>query len=151
MDVVDAVRQLLEQIVRGVPGVRGAMVASVDGFSLGHSIAVDPASPVPPTDPAALAAMTASILGIANRMTGAVGPAPVAETTMSSPDGHVVVIRIGDVAALTVLARTTTDVMRVRLVSRELVPAIERVIRSLTPTDPGTTGTGTTETRTSRR
>jgi uncharacterized protein len=146
MDVVDANRQLLEQIVSGVPGVRGAIVATVDGFSLGHSIPYDPASPVPPTDPAALAAMTASILGIANRMTGAVGPAPVAETTMSSPDGHVVVIRVGDFAALTVLARTTADLMRVRLVSRELVPAIERVIRSLT-----TTETGTTDTRTSRR
>jgi uncharacterized protein len=135
MDVVDANRQLLEQIVGGVPGVRGAIVATVDGFSLGHCLPYDPSSPVPPTDPAALAAMTASIMGIANRMTGAVGPAPVAETTMSSPDGHVVVIRIGELAALTVLARTTADLMRVRLVSRELVPAIERVIRSVEPTD----------------
>jgi uncharacterized protein len=140
MNLVEANRQLLEQIVSGVPGVRGAIVATVDGFSLGHSIPDDPASPVPPADPAALAAMTASLLGIANRLTGAVGPAPVGEATLSSPHGHVVVSRVGELAALTVLAHTTADLERVRLVSRELVPAIERVITSLAPTDTTTTG-----------
>lgn len=146
MDVVEANRQLLEQMVIAVPGVRGAVVATVDGFSLGHCLPDDPQSPVPPADPDAVAAMTASILGIANRMIGAVGPTPVGETTMSSPDGHVVVLRVGELAALTVLARTTADLMRVRVVARELVPALERLLRSsmTTTPDPDPTNAGTT-------
>lgn len=131
IDVADANRRLLEQLVAGIPGVRAAVVATVDGFALGHCVTDDPTAPVRSPDPDAVAAMTASVLGIANRMTGCVGTAPTGETTMSSSDGHVVLLRVGDLAALTVLTRASADLMRVRLVARELVPGLERLISSL--------------------
>jgi uncharacterized protein len=138
IDVVEATRHLLEQMVRGVPGVRGAIVATVDGFSLGHYLLPDPASDEP-TDPDALAAMTAAALGIATRLTATVGVTPLSEATMSSADGHVLMLRVGDLAAMTVLTRVHADLTRVRLVARELAPGVERLLRSIAPVPAGTT------------
>ena len=119
-------RYLLDQLVQGVPGVTGALVASVDGFALASSIPVD----LPSTDAAGLAAMSAAALGVSNRLVGAVGREPAGELTLRSPSGHVVVCRIANVAALTVLTDASTDVQHVTAVSRMVTDGIERMLRS---------------------
>ena len=128
-EIAASMRYLLDQLVSGIPGVSGALVASVDGFSLAESL--PPRGPHGPThvDPAGLAAMSAAALGVANRMVGAVGVEPVRETTLHSPSGYVIVHRVGSVAALTVLAGPAVDVARVHLVARELANGVERLLR----------------------
>ena len=105
-EIIGSMRYLLDQLVEGIPGVVGALVASVDGFALASNVPVD----LPSTDAAGLAAMSAAALGVANRLVGAVGREPAGEVTLRSPSGHVVVCRIANVAALTVLTDATTDV-----------------------------------------
>ena len=98
-EIIGSMRYLLDQLVEGIPGVVGALVASVDGFALASNVPVD----LPSTDAAGLAAMSAAALGVSNRLVGAVGREPAGELTLRSPSGHVVVCRIANVAALTVL------------------------------------------------
>ena len=128
-EIAASMRYLLDQLVSGIPGVTGALVASVDGFTLAEH--VPPHGPNGPAqvDPAGLAAMSAAALGVANRMVGAVGTEPVRDATLHSPSGYVVVHRVGSMAALTVLAEPDVDVARVHLVARELANGIERLLR----------------------
>ena len=128
-ETVAAVRFLLDQIVTGVPGVSGAIVSTVDGFAVADRL-VPPATSArgAPTDAAALAAMTAAIGGLANRMVAALGDQPASELTASSASGHVFVCRVGTVATLTVLAGTSAVVDDVRLVAREAAAGLARLL-----------------------
>jgi predicted regulator of Ras-like GTPase activity (Roadblock/LC7/MglB family) len=123
--MIGSMRYLLDELVQGVPGVVGALVASVDGFALASSVSLD----LPTTDAAGLAAMSAAALGVSNRLVGAVGHEPANEVTLRSPAGHVLVYRIGDVAALTVLTDASIDVEHVKVGSRMVADGIERLLR----------------------
>jgi uncharacterized protein len=127
-DTVAAVRFLLDQIVTGVPGVSGALVSTVDGFAVAERLVLPPSSVGgAPTDAAGLAAMSAAILGIANRMLAALGDQPATELTASSRTGHVVVCRVGTIAALTVVAGPTSNVADVEVVAREVASGLNRL------------------------
>ena len=128
-EIAASMRYLLDQLVSGIPGVIGALVASVDGFTLAQNVPPHGPHGPAPVDPAGLAAMSAAALGVANRMVGAVGAEPVREATLQSPSGYVVVHRVGPVAALTVLAGADVDIARVHVVARELANGIERLLR----------------------
>ena len=117
-------RYLLDGLVQDVPGVVGALVASVDGFALASNVPVD----LPSTDAAGLAAMSAAALGVSNRLVGAVGREPASEVILRSPAGHVLVYRIADVAALTVLTDASIDVEQLSVVSRDLANGIEQLL-----------------------
>jgi uncharacterized protein len=125
-EIIGSMRYLLDQLVQGVPGVMGALVASVDGFALASNVPND----LPSTDAAGLAAMSAAALGVANRLVGAVGREPASELALRSPSGHVVVCRIANVAALTVLTDASVDVEQLRVVAREVTDGVAQVLRN---------------------
>jgi predicted regulator of Ras-like GTPase activity (Roadblock/LC7/MglB family) len=128
-ETVAAVRFLLDQIVTGVPGVSGALVSTIDGFAVADRLVLPPPSAgAAPTDAAGLAAMTAAFLGIANRMVAALGQHPAAELTASSAAGHIVVCRVGSVAALTVVCGTTSNLGDVEVVAREVASGLARLL-----------------------
>jgi predicted regulator of Ras-like GTPase activity (Roadblock/LC7/MglB family) len=124
-EIVGSMRYLLDQLVRGVPGVIGALVSSIDGFALASEV---PAG-LPSTDAAGLAAMTAATLGVSHRLVGAVGRQPVGEVSLRSPAGEVLIFRIANVAALTVLADAASDVARLHHAAREVAHGVERLLR----------------------
>ena len=118
-------RYLLDELVQGVPGVVGALVASVDGFALASNVPLD----LPSTDAAGLAAMSAAALGVSNRLVGAVGREPANEVTLRSPAGHVLVYRIANVAALTILTDASIDVERLHAAAAGVTHGVEQLLR----------------------
>jgi predicted regulator of Ras-like GTPase activity (Roadblock/LC7/MglB family) len=131
----DSIRHLLDHLVRGVPGVTGAIVATADGFVVAHHL------PMPPpgattnrADPAGLAAMTAAVLGLGDRLAAAVGAAPSDGIVVRSSDGHVVVHRVAAVGGLAVLTGRDADLDRVQRVAGEIVDGVRRVLSA--PTSP---------------
>jgi predicted regulator of Ras-like GTPase activity (Roadblock/LC7/MglB family) len=142
-EIVASMRYLLDQVVTGIPGVTGAIVASVDGFAIADHL---PSSPVgypglgtAAVDAAGLAAMSAAMVGVSNRMVGVVGPEPVRHVTLHSPSGYVLVHRVANVAVLTITADDHVDVERVHLVAREVANGVERLLRgALTSARAGT-------------
>lgn len=117
---VDAtMRQLVDHVVDGVPGVTGALIASVDGFVLASRLPT-----VVEYDESALAAMSAAMLGLANRLVRLGGPAAVDVSHHVSAQAQISVFAVGGSAALTIIATCDADASRIDRVGREVAQGL---------------------------
>ena len=117
---IDAtMRQLVDHVVDGVPGVTGALIASVDGFVLASRLPT-----VVEYDESALAAMSAAMLGLSNRLVRLGGPAPVDVSHHHSAQAQVSVFAVGTSAALTIIATDAADASRIDRIGREVAQGL---------------------------
>jgi predicted regulator of Ras-like GTPase activity (Roadblock/LC7/MglB family) len=123
---IDAsMQQLVDHLVDRVPGVMGALVSSADGFVLASRLVDDH-----DVDAPAVAAMSASALGLANRLVQLTGDATAAWSHQRSSDGQVFVFAIADgVAVLTVLATVDADPEQLRQVGHEIDIGLQQLFR----------------------
>ena len=119
--VRDSVRQLVDSVVDGVPGVTGAVIASADGFVVAARIPAGLS-----LDAAALAAMSAATLGLANRLVAAAGSTSVRTVVQRSDDAQVFVFGAGTSAALTVLADARADATLIERIGIEIADGLAR-------------------------
>jgi predicted regulator of Ras-like GTPase activity (Roadblock/LC7/MglB family) len=123
-EIEASLHQLLDQLLRRVPGVSGGLVASVDGLVL--------AAELPPGtgfDPASIAAMSAATLALSNRLVQVTGSAPITWSHQRSNDGQVFVFGISHVAVLTVLAEPAASPSMIQYVGTDAGRGIERLFR----------------------
>lgn len=118
-----SMRRLIDHVVDRVPGVLAAVVSSNDGFVLAHRLHASAGS-----DAAAVAAMSAAVLALSNRMVQLTGRAPIGSCHQRSSDGQVFVFAIGEVAVLTILATSGADPLQIGAVGRELTLGLVRAI-----------------------
>jgi predicted regulator of Ras-like GTPase activity (Roadblock/LC7/MglB family) len=119
----DSMLRLIDRVVGEVPGVSGAMVSSADGLVL--------ASRVPRRlglDPRTIAAMSAAVLGLSNRLVQLTGRSPASFSHQRSDDAQVFVFGIGGVAVLTVLADPSANPTQVQRLGHEVVVALDQLI-----------------------
>lgn len=123
-DVTASMHQLLDLVVGPVPGVVGAVVASADGFVLAARL---PAGPT--ADAASVAAMSAALLGLSNRLVQSVAPGPSKVAELRSEAAHGYLFAVAHAATLTVLATPESERTQVMAVGRELTSGLLRLLR----------------------
>ena len=98
-------RAILNSLVRSIPGVIGAAIATADGRSVAHSdqLAHD----------AGRSAMIAATMGLAGQLIGVVGGRQLEDVVVRSDTGFVIVYAVGNEGVLTVLARPSTNLHHV--------------------------------------
>jgi len=120
---IDAsMHRLIDHVVDHVPGVLGALVSSVDGLVLASRVTHSTGH-----DAAAMAAMSAAVLGLSNRLVQLMGAAPTSFSHQCSTDGQVFVFGISTVAVLTVLADPTAQPAQIQSVGREIGLGLEHL------------------------
>ena len=125
MTAIDAsMHHVIDHVVDRVPGVTGALVSSADGLVLASRITRETA-----LDAAAIAAMSAALLGLSNRLVQLMGDAPASFAHQRSDDGQVFVFGISKVAVLTVLADPSAHPAQIQIVGREIGLGLERLFR----------------------
>ncbi len=125
MTEIDAsMHQLIDHVVDRVPGVLGALVSSADGLVLASRVTHSTG-----LDAAAIAAMSAAVLGLSNRLVQLMGAAPASFSHQRSTDGQVFVFGISKVAVLTVLADPTAEPAQIQSVGREIGIGLARLFR----------------------
>jgi uncharacterized protein len=92
---------LLDGLVADVPGVRGAILASVDGFGLARSSTV--------ADEAAHPAMLAAAVGLAHQLVALGAGSSLRQLVVDHDGGLLLIWPIGDQRVLAVLAATTVE------------------------------------------
>lgn len=125
-DIVASMHQLLDHVVGHVPGVVGAVVSSADGFALASRLPADST-----TDAAALAAMSAALLGLSNRLVQSIAPQPSRVAELRSDGAHGYVFAVAHAASLTVLATATSDRSQIIAVGREVTAGLLRLLRGV--------------------
>jgi predicted regulator of Ras-like GTPase activity (Roadblock/LC7/MglB family) len=97
---------LLDELVATVDGVRGAVLASVDGFGVARNCAM--------SDEASHPAMLAAAIGLAHQLVVMGGGSRLRQFVVDHDGGLMLVWPIGDQRVLAVLATRTVDQRRVR-------------------------------------
>lgn len=115
---------LVKQWAEEVPGVTHAVVVSLDGLQLASSGTVD-------RDLGdQLAALTAGLLSMANQCGDLLGLGGTEYLTIRQPAGHLLFMRIGDVAGLAVAAGAKADL---RVLAFQMTQFVGSVGHALTP------------------
>jgi predicted regulator of Ras-like GTPase activity (Roadblock/LC7/MglB family) len=125
-DVTASMHQLLDHVVGHVPGVVGAVVGSADGFSLAARLPATSAM-----DAASLAAMSAALLGLANRLVQSIAPAPSRVAELRSDGAHGYVFAVAHAATLTVLTTPEADRPQILAVGHEVTNGLLRLLRGI--------------------
>jgi predicted regulator of Ras-like GTPase activity (Roadblock/LC7/MglB family) len=123
-EIEPAMGQLIDHVVDHVPGVSGAIISSADGFVLASRL---PASAS--IDPSAVAAMSAAILGLSDRLVRLTGAAPAASSHQRSDDGQVFVFGISRIAVLTILTGPGADAPQIQAIGHEVGAGLQRLFR----------------------
>lgn len=116
--------QVLDHLVKHVPGVVGALVSSADGFVLAANLPDES-----DIDPAGLGAMSSAALALSNRLLQTVGDAPAAIGHHRSADGQVLILPIAHLAVLTMLTTVGADAEQLTAVGREATGGLQRLFR----------------------
>jgi hypothetical protein len=112
-----AVRGELAALLQRVPGVRGSVVAGVDGLLITHDL---PAG----AEPHDMAALAATTYGLGRQCGYALRQGPFRDTTIRSLRGYFTVYAVGERALLAVLGDDGLNVARLHLEAR---PVTERI------------------------
>ena len=124
-DIDVSMRHVIDHVVDHVPGVLGVLVGSVDGRVLASRITRNTGF-----DTASIAAMSAAVLGLSNRLVQLTGDAPASFSHQRSNDGQVFVFGISTIAVLTVLTDSTAAPAQIQLVGQDVGRGLERMFRS---------------------
>ena len=124
-DLTAAMHELLDHVVGHVPGVVGAVVSTADGFSLAARLPTDT-----PADSASVAAMSAALVGLSNRLLDTIAPEPARALELRSESAHGYVFAVGQAATLTLLALPESERPQVMAVGREVTAGLLRLLRA---------------------
>ncbi|MFB6818601.1 roadblock/LC7 domain-containing protein [Streptomyces sp. NPDC056347] len=116
-------REVLAELRRlrtGLPLVSGSLVAGTDGLVLAHD--------APEIEPDTVAALTASALGVAVRMTEAADRGGFGEFLVRGESGCLAAYAAGDSAVLTLFAEDRIDIDRLRAEGRRAAARIGALI-----------------------
>ncbi len=112
----------LRSLVDSLPGIRGALVASVDGRPV--------AAALPQHEANSTAAIVAASLGLGSRLADLTGEGPLQEIVVRSGSGYVVIYAVADRGVLTVLTTASVNLallhLRARDARNDLVEPLER-------------------------
>jgi predicted regulator of Ras-like GTPase activity (Roadblock/LC7/MglB family) len=127
--VIEAsMRELIDHVVDGVPGVTGALIATTDGFLIASRLPEDEAF-----DPSAVAAMSASTLALGTRLVQLGGPTPAKTVWHRSAQTQVCVFAVGTSAVLTIIAEHRADTERIERIGYEVSLGLARALEEQPP------------------
>ncbi len=123
-----AIERALSELAASVPDLRGALVASVDGLPLAHSLRSG--------DPASIAAMASTTAGLGKRVASDLGLGGFAESVVRGEHGYLAVYSAGPIAVLAAIASEGANLGRVHLESRRCAARIAAALQRPSPPPP---------------
>ncbi|MFF5080458.1 roadblock/LC7 domain-containing protein [Actinoplanes sp. NPDC000266] len=120
-DPYQAVRGELAALRHQVTGVRGCVIAGVDGLLILHDT-------VSSTEPHDIAALAAGAHGISRTCGAALGQGTFQEVTIRNTGGYLSVYAIGELALLAVIGDSGLNIARLHLEARPVTGRLARLL-----------------------
>ena len=118
-DVLAEIRGLRDRVRH----VAGSLVASVDGRLVAHD--------THGIEPDGMAALSAAVLGLSQRLIQTVGPGHFAETVTRGTHGYVATYAAGPRAVLTVVTGEETNIGRLHLEARQVANRLADLLNAV--------------------
>jgi predicted regulator of Ras-like GTPase activity (Roadblock/LC7/MglB family) len=125
-DTAKAILKELEALRERVTGVRGCVIAGVDGMLILYDLGGGP-------EPHDLAALAAASVGVGRQTGLALRHGGFRETTIHSHRGYFAVYAIGETALLAVVGDDGVNVARLHLEARTVTPHLAAMLRAEQP------------------
>ncbi|WP_245923600.1 roadblock/LC7 domain-containing protein [Paractinoplanes atraurantiacus] len=120
-DPYQAVRGEMAALRHQVTGVRGCVIAGVDGLLILHDT-------VSSTEPHDIAALAAGAHGISRTCGAALGQGTFQEVTIRNTGGYLSVYAIGELALLAVIGDSGLNIARLHLEARPVTARLARLL-----------------------
>ncbi|XVU26034.1 roadblock/LC7 domain-containing protein [Actinoplanes sp. CA-054009] len=120
-DPYQAVRGEMAALRHQVTGVRGCVIAGVDGLLILHDT-------VSSTEPHDIAALAAGAHGISRTCGAALGQGAFQEVTIRNTGGYLSVYAIGELALLAVIGDSGLNIARLHLEARPVTTRLARLL-----------------------
>lgn len=121
MSTVPDADGLLVQLGSTVPGVRGSILASIDGYPIAHRL--------DGREPGSTAAIIASSCALGLRLAELTGDGAMKEIVVHAESGYLVIYAVGPLGVLTVLTTPAANLALLHLKARDLIPHLEPFVQ----------------------
>lgn len=108
----------LDRLNKAVPSIKGSLLSTLDGISIVHVIN-DPS-----VDPARVAAMSATAIGVAKRISETLKVGQSREISLQASEGRVFIYLVGSKACLSLVTQSDSNTGLIQL---EVADAIEQL------------------------
>ncbi len=112
---------ILDQLRNSIPEIRGALVASVDGLSMAHSLSSS-------ENANRIAAMSAAALGLGKRITATLASGDLIKTQVSGTDAQIFLYAIGEKGILALIASSNVNVGLINIEALNATNAIAALL-----------------------
>lgn len=112
----------LERLNKALSSLKGSLLSSLDGMPIVHSVS-DPS-----IDPARVAAMSATALGVARRISESLKVGPTREISVQANEGKIFIYLIGDRACLSLVSEADSNLGLIQL---EAAETLEKMTKAL--------------------
>jgi predicted regulator of Ras-like GTPase activity (Roadblock/LC7/MglB family) len=127
-DPYQAVRGELAALRHQVTGVRGCVIAGVDGLLILHDTSTG-------TEPHDIAALAAGAHGISRTCGAALGQGTFQEVTIRNSGGYLAVYAVGELALMAVIGDSGLNIARLHLEARPVTARLASLLRVQTVED----------------
>lgn len=120
MTLNEQLNQILGDLRSAIPEIKGNLIASTDGMTI--------AANLPGGDPARMAAMVATALGLGKRICDTFGGGKLNETSITGTDSQIYIYASGTKGVLAVIAAQGANVGLIHLECRDAAAKIQQVL-----------------------
>ena len=120
MNINEQLQSILGEVRSSIPEIRGALVASTDGLAIAHNVSTG--------DPARLAAMVSTALGLGKRICDTFGGGSLNETSITGDAGQVYVYAAGSQGVLAVMSSPGANVGLIHIECRSAANRVASVL-----------------------
>lgn len=118
----DQLQAALEHLSQAIPGLKGSLLGTLDGMPIVQAINDQS------VDPARVAAMAATAIGVSRRITESLRTGQVREMSLLATEGRIFIYLVGTKACLALIAQQETNVGLIQIETSDTVEQLASIL-----------------------
>ncbi|MDT4863546.1 Roadblock/LC7 domain protein [compost metagenome] len=119
----EQLQQVLERLSQSVPAIKGALLSSLDGMPIVHAVSDQS------VDPARVAAMAATAVGVGRRIGETLKTGQMKELSLLASEGRIFIYLTADKGCLALVAGQDCNVGLINLEATDTIAALNNILK----------------------
>ena len=118
----EQLQSALERLNQAIPGMKGSLLGTLDGMPIAQAISDQS------VDPARVAAMAATAIGVSRRITESLRTGQVLEMSLLASEGRIFIYLVGTKACLALIAPKDSNVGLIKIETSDTVEQLANIL-----------------------